>query len=424
MTNQTEQGCGARQNKSSNIANTSSFLTPTPGAAGESAPPFLGNRQAYRRQTRDRGPWGPTRAAARVWARTGDVARSAPAHARPPRGPVTPRHSPHTRSATPRAATTPQAGETHPTVIEPWTSVIGNVTGPIHCGRPSDAKRSRSHGGPLNGEGGEDTTPPSPQVSMAVTHDTSGLDDERRAGGVGGVADGGAGSSPRAQSKNRPVAGNARKTMCLSGYEITRVSFPPWVGATRARWVYERGGVGRRMGPRPNRLDDPPAPLPPTPLAPSLVREAWELFDSSQSTARAYSELSALAVEQVLTRLPGGRKPPANPRNGPLQTAILPTRRATIARRDGGRPSVWSNTRPALMESVDCWPLVSNSIQTFGGLPTPVPFPPRGVIGASVTTSWTAHVPAPAHPRGCGLDDQARKASRRNSDEANGCVAR
>jgi ATP-dependent Clp protease protease subunit len=33
------------------------------------------------------------------------------------------------------------------------------------------------------------------------------------------------------------------------------------------------------------------------------------------------------------------------------------------------------DTMQFIKESVDCWPLVSNSIQTFGGLPTPVPFP-------------------------------------------------
>jgi hypothetical protein len=30
---------------------------------------------------------------------------------------------------------------------------------------------------------------------------------------------------------------------------------------------------------------------------------------------------------------------------------------------------------PALLESVDCWPLVSNSIQIFGGMPIPVASP-------------------------------------------------
>lgn len=42
----------------------------------------------------------------------------------------------------------------------------------------------------------------------------------------------------------------------------------------------------------------------------------------------------------------------------------------------------------ALMESVDCWPLVSDSIQILGGVPTSITAVP-GVIDVSVASSLT-----------------------------------
>ena len=54
-------------------------------------------------------------------------------------------------------------------------------------------------------------------------------------------------------------------------------------------------------------------------------------------------------------------------------------------------------------ESVDCWPLATAALKTFGGLPKPVPFLPWGECDRlPATSSWGMHVAVHGfRPRGC-----------------------